>query len=91
MSIDDVIQQLEEAARSAVLQAKAVAPCPLHADVLIRAGDPDAEKHAYALATVRLKGNGTMFLREDLMSSIKDELGMAADGECPQCAHLRGA
>ena len=91
MSINDLVQQLEDAARAAVVQAKAVVPCPFHEDLMVRTGDPDAEKHAYALATVRLKNTGTMFLREDLMSAIKDELDLAADGECPQCAHLRDA
>ena len=32
---------------------------------------------------------GTMWMREDVMPAIRDELDMAADGECPQCAHLR--
>ena len=36
-----------------------------------------------------LKSDGTMWMREDLMHAIKDELDMAADGECRQCAHLR--
>lgn len=30
-----------------------------------------------------------MWMREDLMSAIKDELDMAADGECPACARHR--
>jgi hypothetical protein len=47
----------------------------------------DVEHHAYALATI--KSDGTMWMREDLMHAIKDELDMAADGECPQCAHVR--
>jgi hypothetical protein len=35
------------------------------------------------LATTIAKSDGTMWMREDLMESIKDQLDMAADGECP--------
>lgn len=88
MSINDLVDQLETAALQALLQTKALEPCSVHSDVLIRQGDEDAERHAYALATTILKREGDMELREDLMSAIEHELTMAADGECPRCAHL---
>ena len=89
MSINDLVDELESAARSALAQAGAIKVCSFHSDATIRLGKADAEQHAYAIATNTLKKDGTVWLREDLMSAIKDELDMAADGECPQCAHLR--
>ncbi|MCA6106113.1 hypothetical protein [Bradyrhizobium cenepequi] len=89
MSINDYVDTLESAARHALAKTGAIEACSRHSDVIIRVGDPDAERHAYALATTLLKSDGTMWMREDVMSAIKDELDMAADGECPQCAYLR--
>jgi hypothetical protein len=89
MSINDYIDDLESAARYALAKAGAIEVCPRHSDVTIRTGDDDAERHAYALATKILKSDGTMWMREDLMPAIKDQLDMAADDECPACASLR--
>ena len=91
MSIIDYNDNLEGAARHALFQAKAVEICPRHEDVLIRLGDDSAERHAYALATTILKSDGTMWMREDLMPAIKNELDMAADGECPSCTSILNA
>lgn len=88
MSIDGYYDDIESAARFALAQADAIEFCPAHKDVTIRVGDEDAERHAYALATSILKRDGTMWKREDLMPAIQNELEMAADGECPQCAYL---
>ncbi|WP_316227765.1 hypothetical protein [Bradyrhizobium sp. SZCCHNR3015] len=88
MSINDYAEDLESAARQALAEAKAIKVCPFHSDVTIRVGDDDAERHAYALATTILKRDGNMEMREELMEAIKDQLEMAADEECPQCAHL---
>lgn len=90
MSINDYADDLESAARLALARAGAITVCPFHSDVTIRVGDTDAERHAYALATAILKSDGSMWMREDLMPVIADGLEMAADGECPQCAYLRG-
>lgn len=87
MSINDYIDNLESAARFALEKAGAIEICRFHNDVTIRVGDDDAERHAYALATTILKSDGAMWMREDLMPAIKDELDMAAD-ECPHCAYL---
>ena len=91
MSISNYIDDLDLAARYALAKACAIEVCPLHSDVTIRTGNPEAERHAYALATTILKSDGTMWKREDLMPAIKDQLDMAADGECPACARLRDA
>ncbi len=90
MSINDYFDEVDGAARYALARAKAIEVCQIH-DVTIRLGDTDAERHAYALATTILKSDGTMWMREDLMPAIKNELDMAADGECPVCAELRHA
>ncbi len=88
MSINNYVDDLEDAAHYAAVKAGAIEVCRFHPDVTIRVGDPDAERHAYALATTILKSDGTMWMREDLMPAIKDVLDMAADGECPQCESL---
>lgn len=89
MSINEFVDDLEGAARYALVKAGAIEGCPIYPGVTIRTGDKDAERHAYALATTILKSDGTIWMREELMSAIKDELDIAADGECPQCAYLR--
>ena len=91
MSINDLVQDVEDAARAAVLRSGALVPCPVHKDVLIRHGDSDAERRAYAMATNALKRDGSTFLREEVLPAIKNDLDMAADGECPECARLRDA
>ncbi len=91
MSVNDLAQELEDAAKEAIFTAKAVEACRFHPEVTVRLGDDEAERRAYAIATNRLKKNGTMFLREDLMSTIQNEMDMAADGECPACASIRDA
>ncbi len=88
MSVIDLVDQLEIAARQALLATKALEPCAIHSYVLIRSSNEDAERHAYALATLILKRHGDMEIREELMSAIQDELTMAADEECPRCACL---
>jgi hypothetical protein len=89
MSVNDYCDDVELAARYALAKAKAIEVCQFHNDVTIRVGDEDAERHAYALATTIAKSDGTMWMREDLVESIHDQLVMAAHGECPQCAYLR--
>jgi hypothetical protein len=88
MSITDYADALESMAREVLFQTRAIQNCRFHSDMIIRVGDDDAERHAYALATTKLKGDGTMFMREDVMDAIQSELDMAED-ECPECgAHM---
>jgi hypothetical protein len=89
MSINDLVDDVEVAARQTLFKVKAIEVCSFHRDVTIRIGDEDAERHAYALATTLLKRDGTMWMREDMMAAIQNELDMAADGECPACAAHR--
>jgi hypothetical protein len=89
VSVNDLNDHIESIALEALFKAKAIEECRFHPEVTIRVGDSDAERHAYALATTLAKAKDEMFLREDLMESIKLVLDMAADDECPQCAYLR--
>ena len=88
MSINDYYDDIEGAARYALGRAKAIETCPRHPDVTIRLGDHDAERHAYAIATTLMKSDGTMWMRDDMLPEIKNQLDMAADGECPECARI---
>lgn len=88
MSINDLADELDGLTLRAALEAKAVQPCHFHTDVLIYHGDIDADRHAYALATNMWKADGRIFERAEVMDAVKDVFISAADGECPQCAHL---
>jgi len=91
MSINDYADTVELAARYALAKSKAISVCPFHSNVTIRVGSDDAERHAYALANTILKSDGTTWMREDVMPAIKQELDMAADGDCPICLGLKDA
>ncbi len=85
MSINDYADNLESVARYALGTSGAIEVCKQHPDVTISVGNLDAERHAYAIATQTLKRDGTMWMREDVMSAVKHELDMAADDGCPVC------
>lgn len=87
MSVNDYVDSVQGIAREALGTAKAIEVCSRHPEVTIRVGDDDAERHAYAIATNILKRDDGMDMREDVLEAIKDELVMAAEGECPECAH----
>jgi len=89
MTINSYYDTVDDAALGALGKVGAVVVCPRHPSVTIRTGDEDAERHAYALATTLMKRDGTLWMRDDVLSAIKEELDSAADGECPECAHLR--
>lgn len=85
MSINDYAESCETVAREALFQTGALIGCRFHEGVTIRVGDPDKERHAYAIATNKLKADGTIeYMREDVMAAIQFELEQAAD-ECPHC------
>ena len=85
MSINNYVDDIEAIAQTALAQTKALKVCPFHKEVTIRIGDTDAERHAYAIATNMMKKEDTLWMRDDVLESIKYELDMAADGECPRC------
>ncbi|MCW0183207.1 MAG: hypothetical protein OJI70_15685 [Zavarzinia sp.] len=91
MSASDYADDLETAARVALFKAGALEACPAHKDIIMRLGNADAERHAYALATTISRRDGTYWTRADLMPVIKEQLDLATDGECPRCGKLRDA
>lgn len=72
------------------IEAGALGSCPLHPGVTINQGNPDAERHAYAIATNKLKTGELVGDRADIMEGIKDAIEQSAE-ECPECAGLRDA
>jgi hypothetical protein len=77
-----------EGRASAVLEkTNAITFCRFHS-IPVRAGDNDAERHAYALATARLKAEDAIEFREDVVGAIDNQLTWAANLECPKYAAL---
>ena len=81
-------EQINKFVLNALLQAKAVARCEHHGDVLLHNGDDGAVKQALFLASDwvnRDGGIGDVMLQEirEAIVSILD--GAAKDG-CPECA-----
>lgn len=72
------------------IEAKAIETCPVHPDVTIDQGDPEANRRAYAIATNRWKKGDLLGTREEIMAGIKDAIESSAD-ECPACAALKDA
>ena len=72
----------------ALFTTHATTLCPFHPEVTIRVGDTAAETHAYYRAKNVIKSDGTSWNHEELMDEIARQLTDAADGVCPQCAHM---
>jgi hypothetical protein len=89
MSVNNYANNLDSAVRYALETTHARAVCPFHSDVTIRVGDDAAESHSYARTRNIIRSDGTKWKREVLIEEIKRQLGDAADGNCPQCAHFR--
>lgn len=91
MSVNDQADREEAIALQAAFAAKAIKTCLFHDAVILRIGDPDAEKLAYAIATNKMKAEGTLeFERESVLESVKDVIENA-DDECAQCGQYRDA
>jgi hypothetical protein len=89
---DGHARDLEDMAHAAAAETGAIKPCPFHKDIFINQGDPDATRHAYALATVRWKAEGNEAVgdaHKELMAAVNDAISLAADDECPRCAAIR--
>lgn len=76
----------EESTRVAV-EAAAIRPCPIHTEVLINQGDPEADRRAYAMGTNLWKEGGIPCERTEFMDAIKDAIEMSAE-ECGACAKV---
>src|SRR6202043_1675045 len=88
MSVNNYANNLDSAVRYALETTRAIAVCPFPSDVTIRVGDDAAERHGYARTRNIIKSDGTKWKREALLEEIKRQLGDAAVGDCPQCAHF---
>jgi hypothetical protein len=84
MSVDP--DDLKGVVRYALESTRATAVCPFHLDVTVRIGDDAAETHAFLRARNILKSDGTKWKAEILREEFDRQLGIAADGCCPQCA-----
>jgi hypothetical protein len=85
MSVDP--DNLSAIVRYALESTRATAVCPFHLDVMVRVGDDAAESHAWARARKIVKSDGTNWEAEALRKEFNQQLGSAADGCCPLCAH----
>ena len=84
MSPMNFAEYTDTTARLAILKAKAAYTCELHPDILILAGDSNAERRAFEIANNTLTYNDRTFLAEKLILALKKELE-AAGMECWQC------
>jgi len=85
MSVDP--DDLSAVVQYALESTRATAVCPFHLDVTVRVGDDAAESHAWARARNIIKSDGTKWKAEALREEFGQQLGKAADGCCPRCAH----
>ena len=88
MGWNDRMADLSAEAEIVALQAKAIKHCNWHEDISLDQEDPDANKHAYALGTIRWNKGDMGCTREEFMQAIKDTIEMSGD-ECPRCAKIR--
>ena len=80
---------VDAAALEALFKVGAIKTCPIHHEIMMRTGDPEAESRAYARATVMLTTGGVIFLRGSLLTAILRALSFTVQGECPKCARLK--
>jgi hypothetical protein len=88
MSIKHYTQEIGELALKLALEAKAVRYCDHHDGILVDRSDPDANSHAYALATNAQKDGLFSGSRDALLAAIKQTIDGGASN-CPQCERMR--
>jgi hypothetical protein len=88
MGWNDHIEDLALEAQAVAIEAKAIAPCLRHEDILINQGDDDANREAFRLGTIRWKKGGLACERTEFMAAIKDEIDQSAE-DCPRCENER--
>jgi hypothetical protein len=88
MAVEDYADDLTATVRYALVTTRAIAVCPFHSQVTIRVGDDAAESHAFERAKRIVKSDGTNWTLEALREEFREQLGEAADGQCPRCAGL---
>jgi hypothetical protein len=70
-----------------LVETGAVSTCDLHPGVFYTNADPDAERHAYALATLRANAGEIGGTREEAVDAVKSVLDDAG-WDCPACAKI---
>ncbi len=87
MGWNNHITNLSLEADSVAVRARAIKHCNTHDHIWIDRGDPEANKHAYALGTIRWMNGDMGCTREEFMAAIDEVIAYAAD-ECPACAKM---
>ena len=87
MGWNNHITNLSLEAHSVAVRARAIKHCNTHDHIWIDRGDPEANKHAYALGTIRWMNGDMGCTREEFMAAIDEVIAYAAD-ECPACAKM---
>ncbi len=77
---------LQAAAQTVLVKARAADRCEIHEEILIDRGDGDGEKMAYAIATNMVKAREVDGTREEFLEAVKEALG-EADYQCNICAN----
>jgi hypothetical protein len=85
MCLNDLDDELEAAARLALVKSGAIRECGRHQEVTIRLGDHDAERRACEMAGDSLMSEMNLTLREEILSAIQVELRVASQNVCPEC------
>ncbi len=81
-------EQINKFVLNALLQAKAVARCERHGDVLLHNGDDGAENSARLMVTDWLERDSRIghVEREEIQEAIASILERAVKNGCPECA-----
>jgi predicted component of type VI protein secretion system len=83
---DDLIrkEELRSAAEGVLVETGALRRCPVHEDVLYTLYDADAEKHAYARATIMQQMGELDGTREEVMDAVAEAIRDAGT-DCARC------
>jgi hypothetical protein len=85
MVIDHYFDEyITETARMSLLKAKAASTCKLRPDILILSSDTGAQNRAYRIAINTLAYHDRMFLEEQIIDAVGQELDSAGN-QCVQC------
>jgi hypothetical protein len=67
------------------VKAKALKQCERHEGIYSARHDPEADRLAYALATIAVKQGKAPVDLQELRDAIKYVIEQAIDGPCPEC------
>lgn len=80
--------EVRETCEGIAIRAGAIVPCPECGNYDVSAGDADAERAAYAMATNAWKEGEIRCEREELLGVMKSVLA-DANHDCPDCDRER--